>query len=305
MKDCMRIGLAVPTLNAGAGWHDFLDGLARQTLQPDRKLIIDSGSDDTTVVRAKQAGFDAIEISASEFDHGKVRQMAVALLSDCDIILLATQDIQFAEKTSIESLMKSFKSPDVVAAYGRQVAFPDASPSERHARAFNYPDQSSEKALADRSRLGIKTAFISNTFAAYRRQALLDVGGFPQCLIFGEDMYVGGKLLQNGGKIAYCADALVFHSHNDSLWRLMRRSFDIGVFHRKEAWLLETFATPEKEGWRLLRSEIRLFWEDCRSLFWVPIVRNGARFLAYRLGRLHHVLPLWLNRFFSLNRSYW
>ena len=66
--------------------------------------------------------------------------------------------------------------------------------------------------MADREALGIKTAFLSDSFAAYRCDALADVGGFPDVPAC-EDMYVGAKLLQAGYTIVYAAEAQVYHSH--------------------------------------------------------------------------------------------
>ena len=54
----IRYGLIVPTFNSGEPWCAFLASLGRQSLQPHRKLIIDSCSDDQTVVLASQAGFE-------------------------------------------------------------------------------------------------------------------------------------------------------------------------------------------------------------------------------------------------------
>ncbi|BBI49658.1 hypothetical protein HORIV_20790 [Vreelandella olivaria] len=65
-------------------------------------------------------------------------------------------------------------------AFGRQLPHPDASPIAAHARYFNYPDESRVVATADIPRLGIKTAFLSNSFAAYRREALSARAGFPK-----------------------------------------------------------------------------------------------------------------------------
>ena len=83
----------------------------------------------------------------------------------------------------------------------------------------------------------MKTAFNSNSFAAYRRKALKDVGGFPINTILSEDMYVTAKMLLKNWSVAYCADAKVYHSHNYTIWQEFKRYFDIGVFHAKEAWI--------------------------------------------------------------------
>lgn len=305
MISSVRYGLFVPTLNPGDSWVTFLASLERQSLQPHRKLIIDSGSDDKTVALAKQAGFETLLIDRSQFNHGGTRQQAAELLSDCDVVLFVTQDAVFADQDSIERLLQAFDQPEVGAAYGRQRPFSNATLSEQHARAFNYPEQSQIKTLQDRERLGIKTAFISNSFAAYRRDALLAVGGFPSQLIFGEDTYVAGKLLLAEWQVAYCSDAAVFHSHNQSLVTLLSRSFDIGVFHRNQGWLLQEFRAPEGEGLRFLTSELKLFWSEKPAQILLPLFRNMLRFLAYRTGRLHRIFPLWFNRFFSMNRAYW
>ncbi len=300
-----RAGLIVPTLNAGASWETFLDALQRQSLQPYRKLIVDSGSDDQTVELARQAGFEILSVDRQDFNHGGTRQQAVEALPDCDLVLLLTQDVVLAEQTSIERLLQVFEQEDVGAAYGRQLPDVRATLSEQHARTFNYPPQSQLKSLQDRERLGIKTVFISNSFAAYRRIALLAVGGFPAQLIFGEDSYVAGKMLLAQWKVAYCSDAPVFHSHNQSLPKLLSRSFDIGVFHSNQGWLLQEFRSPEGEGFRFVISELKLFWSEKPSLILLPLFRNMLRFLAYRTGRLHHFFPMWFNRFFSMNRTYW
>jgi len=50
---------------------------------------------------------------------------------------------------------------------------------------------------------GIKTAFLSNSFSAYRKKALQEIGWFKDNLILGEDTYAGAKLLLKGYKIAY------------------------------------------------------------------------------------------------------
>jgi rhamnosyltransferase len=59
--------------------------------------------------------------------------------------------------------------------------------------------------------LGIKSIFISNSFAAYRRSALLAVGGFRKDVIFGEDTVTAARLLLSGYQVAYSAQACVYH----------------------------------------------------------------------------------------------
>jgi rhamnosyltransferase len=62
----------------------------------------------------------------------------------------------------------------------------------------HYPAASEMRALASREQLGIKAVFLSNSLAAYRRSALMAVGGFPKNVISGEDTIVAARLLLAG-----------------------------------------------------------------------------------------------------------
>ena len=92
-------------------------------------------------------------------------------------------------------LLDAFPDPQVGAAYGRQLPHHNASPFGRHSASFLYPATSDVRTLANAPRHGIRTAPISNSFAAYRIRALNECGGFPSTLILGEDTHVGLRML--------------------------------------------------------------------------------------------------------------
>ncbi|HSL40477.1 MAG TPA: glycosyltransferase family 2 protein, partial [Desulforhopalus sp.] len=140
-----------------------------------------------------------------------------------------------------------------------------------HLRLFNYPPQSSIRSHADRERFGLKTVFVSNSFAAYRRGPLEEVGYFKNTLIFGEDTCTLGRLLLAGYRVAYVSEAAVYHSHNYSLVEEFRRSFDIGVLHSTEKWLLATYGRAEGVGGRYVRSVLNMLSREkniicCRTV---------------------------------------
>ena len=80
-------------------------------------------------------------------------------------------------------LLAAFSAPDIAAAYGRQIARPDAPKYEKLTRQFNYPDQPRIWREADIPRYGVKSYFFSNVCSAYRREAYLTVGGFDAPII--------------------------------------------------------------------------------------------------------------------------
>ncbi len=305
MSGGLRFALCVPTLNAGSLWFKWLRNLTPSARLFDELLIIDSSSDDETVPLARQAGFDILTIPRHEFDHGGTRQLAVDSLPRSDVIVFLTQDAVIASGDAIGILLKAFNDESVGLAYGRQLPRADAGLVSAHARYFNYQPKSETRTFGSRSYLGLKAAFCSNSFAAYRRRALVDVGGFPSNMIFGEDMVVAGKMLINGWRIAYQAEACVYHSHDYSLRQEFRRYFDIGVLHCREAWLLETFGKPEGEGIRFLKSELVYLWKRNPSLIPTAIFRTALKYLGYRLGRLEAHLPSAIKPTLSMHSNYW
>ena len=178
-------------------------------------------------------------------------------------------------------------------------------PIETHARYFNYPTISKVRSLTDRERMGVKTIFISNSFAAYRRSALMAIGGFPQDVIFGEDTIAAAELVLNGWKIAYVAEAQVYHSHNYGWIEEFRRYFDIGVLHSRESWLLEEFGKAGDEGRRFVLSELKYLLRGHVVFLPSALVRTGLKLVGYRLGRVHRKLGLKWNRRLSMHRSFW
>jgi rhamnosyltransferase len=302
--DIAKAGLCVPTLNAGAAWPGWLAAWAAQFAKP-RSLVIDSGSTDATPALAAAAGLQVCTIPRASFNHGGTRQLAADMLRDAEFVIFLTQDAILASPHSISNLLAAFDDPQVGAVCGRQLPHRDAGPIGAHARRFNYPDASAVRSAADIAALGVKTAYLSNSFAAYRKSALMSVGGFPHDVIFGEDMCVAARMLLSGWKVAYRADAAVHHSHDYGMAQEFRRYFDIGVLHAREPWLLEKFGRPEGEGMRFVRSETAYLWKHAPHLLPSAWLRTLLKLAGYRLGKAEAHLPLWLKRRLGMLHGYW
>lgn len=298
--------LVVPTLNAAAAADSFLRALEKQTLHPGSLLIIDSQSEDTTRDLFFGYGADVITIDSKEFDHGSTRQIAVEKCSQTsDIVIFMTQDAILADSCSLEKLVEAFADERVGAAYGRQLPRHGASPIEAHARLYNYPPVSQVKTLEDKALLGIKTCFLSNSFAAYRSHMLKDVDGFPCKNIVSEETFVAAKMQESGWKIKYCADAKVYHSHNYSIVQDFQRCFDVGVFHSQRPWIREVYGHAEGEGKKFVFSEVVYLWE--RSILLIPsaLLRTAVKYIGFRLGLLEARLPNMLKMYLSMQKHFW
>jgi rhamnosyltransferase len=296
--------IIIPTFNAAQDWSRLAPSLLA-SVPPERVLIIDSSSTDETVDLAGAAGFRVHVVSQAAFNHGGTRQLAAELFQGAEILVFMTQDVVLAGVGEIDKLLGVFGDPTIAAAFGRQLPRPAATPIEAHARLFNYPEQSSIRTWENREQFGFKAVFISNSFAAYRREALMAVGGFPKDVIFGEDTITAAKLLLSGWKIAYAAEAQVYHSHNYTWSQDFRRYFDIGVLHAREPWLLEEFGGAGGEGSRFARSELHYLWRNRRAYIPSALIRTALKLLGYRLGRNEKKLSLRWKRKLSMHYSFW
>jgi rhamnosyltransferase len=301
----VKIALIIPTLNIGEKLKELLESINKQTIQPSIKLIIDSSPTNTIDELARAYGFIVIKINQKDFNHGATRQLGVEKIPEADIFLFLTQDVILVNERALENLLLCFDNPKVGAAYGRQLPRPNAKLIEAHARLFNYRDTSSVKSFQDSSIYGVKTAFISNSFAAYRRSALVEVGGFPKNVILCEDTYVAAKMLMNDWLIAYSAEAKVYHSHNYSYRQEFQRYFDIGVFHGRESWLQQKFGRAEGEGLQFVLSELKYLIKHNILLIPSAMIRTVLKLTAYRLGLMEHKLPKKVKSFLSMNKCFW
>ncbi|GMB01646.1 glycosyltransferase [Pelosinus sp. IPA-1] len=301
-----KVALIIPTLNGGELFKQLLTSISNQSYQPCRKIIIDSTSKDQTVVLARKAGFEVVSISPDAFNHGLTRQQGVEMVADADIIIFLTQDAILADSEVLSRLVACFTNSDIGAAYGRQLPHSNATPLEAHARLFNYSAVSRIKSIEDSPALGIKTAFISNSFAAYRRSALIGIGGFPINTILSEDTYVAAKMLLAGYKIAYCAEAQAYHSHNYSFIQEFKRYFDIGVFQAREYWIRDKFGQAEGEGLRYIVSELKYLWRHNYISFFPSFgVRTLLKYMGYKLGLWEKKIPTSIKRRISMHNRYW
>ncbi len=301
----MRVAVIVPVRNGGEVWRRAAEAIRQQMRRPDRVLVVDSESSDGSDQVALRSGFELMRILARDFDHGGTRRLAAEQCADCDVLVYLTHDAVLADGAALGRLLQAFDDPGVAVAYGRQLPRPGAGPIEAHARWFNYPPNSARRSLSDTARLGMKAAFSSDSFCAYRRSELEAVGNFPARAIGSEDMVVAARVLQHGMAVAYVADACVFHSHGYTALQELRRYFDIGVLHAQESWLLRELGPPEGEGLRFVLSEARYLFRRAPWLLPVAALRTVGKLVGYRLGRRHAGLSLAWRRRLSMHRGFW
>lgn len=302
----LKVSVIIPTLNAGASFSSLLDSLINQSLKPDEIIIIDSESTDDTATVAIQHGASVIPVNRKDFDHGGTRNIAANHASG-DVLVFMTQDVIPYNQFVIEKLVDPFISypseqGEIAYCYARQMANEATGHIfEKLAREVNYPSISSVKGYEDIPHLGIKTFFCSNACAAIRKDLFMEQGGFTSPTIFNEDMFMAARLVISGKRIAYCAEAIVYHTHHYTVKQQFKRYFDNGLSMRTQQWILP-YAKATKAGSGLVKRQLSGLFK-AKKLYLVPllVIESAAKFIGYKLGMNVHRIPKAVARKLSMH----
>lgn len=275
----MSYVIIIPTYNGEKqGIEDLLKSIKNQSMPPEKICIIDSSSTDNTVEICKKYDCDITVINKADFNHGLTRQMGIDNNRNCDYAVFMTQDIKLYDENTCKILLSSFNIENVSIAYGRQLTNENSSFIEKVSRHFNYGEVSLLKSKENIAEYGLSTAFCSDSFAVYKISDLLSIGGFPKT-DFAEDMLAAAKIIMQGKKVYYNADAKVFHSHPYSIKSEYIRGKQIRKMHNENPWLLQTFGKAEKRGKSLLKT-LSL---SGKILF---ILQALPKFIGYKISRI-------------------
>ena len=268
----MSVSVAIPTLDAGPGFAAVLAAVREQTVEAEL-VVLDSGSVDGTVERARAAGAAVHPIA--DFGHGRARNRLMELSSG-DRVAFLTQDAEPATPGWLAALLR----PDAPLTYGPYAAPPDAPVPLRREYAEFFPAHADDP--------GVRGAFVSSanlclSRAAWRRVPFRD-------LAYAEDQQLGLDLAAAGLERVYVPEAAVLHAH------------EYGPVERFERWFDEFRALHELHGYtapvapRILAGTVRA--EVRKDRAYAPgapvgpsVLWHTTRVLAAALGTRADRLP--------------
>jgi len=306
----MTVDVIIPVYKPQESLFALLKALKTQTVAPGSIILMNTGQQyfeaflNSYPKEKLPENVQVHHVSEEEYDHGATRHEATNYVT-ADFFLCMTQDAVPTDDRLIENLLQGFQTEGVAVSYGRQLATEKSGTFEKIARVFNYPDSSRVKSKEDLPNLGIKTYFCSNVCALYRKVVYNELGGFCRKTIFNEDMIFAAGVISAGYKIAYCADACVYHAHNYSNRQQFRRNFDLAVSQADHPEVFQGVKS-ESEGKKLVQfagMELR----RQKKAYLLPhfYMQCCAKYAGFLLGKRYKKLPKALVRKISMNKAYW
>jgi rhamnosyltransferase len=197
-----------------------VNSLLGQDPAPEAVVVIDSGSEDGTPERAREAGFDVTSITPQTFDHGVTRNQAAAALPDVDAVVFLVQDAIPQSRDCLSRLAAAALEPGVAAATARQVPPRDAdlltgstvsaSPFHDDEPVVTGPFSTVE--LLDLAPIEWRPLLVLDNVCCAIRGALFRRLGFRPAQ-HGEDALMAYDLLMAGWALVHEPDAVVEHGH--------------------------------------------------------------------------------------------
>lgn len=274
------IGIVIPTYQ-GASHLPHLLPILIKTGYP--ILVIDSSSTDETVEIAQSFGVQTVTIPKEEFRHGSTREWGRKQLKT-SIVVMMTQDAYPSSPSFIDHLTQPLLQKRASLAYARQLPHRGAGLIESFHRNFNYPEISQLRGMEDLPTYGTFTFFCSNSCAAYLNSALDEIGGFPS-VSFGEDTAAAARMLDQGHKVAYVAEAVVYHSHAYSLKQEFKRHLEIGASRYFVESFLKSGEKDEHRGKIYAYAMLKFLFKKNPLKIPYALLHLFVKWLGYKIGK--------------------
>ena len=299
-----NVTVIIPTLNGAHFLKELLSIIKNQSLKNIEVIVIDSQSTDETRLIAKNFGVKLITIPRAQYDHGGTRNLAATRASG-DYLVFLTQDSVPANSFTLEKLTLPLGKNKIIVSYGRQIPRPGTKITDKFLRFYNYPSKSVVRSREDIKVMGIRAFQNSNACAAYCRRVFFEMGGFKSPVVSNEDMLFAAKAILAGYKVAYTADAVVYHSHNYNFTSLFKRYFDIAASLEHEP-IIKELGNANSNGFKFLKEQLKYIKSE-KKLYYISeaLLEAIFKYSGYKLGEHHHIFPSAIKKHLGFNKKYW
>jgi len=177
-------------------------------------VLVDSGSTDATLAIAESHGCRILHITCEEFSFGRSLNVGCAAAQG-DILVITSGHCVPVDENWLARLCRPLLEGEAEYVYGRQHSGPESHYSESRIFAKYF----SEKSMVPQREFfcnNANSALLKSVWQSYQ---------FDEDLTGLEDMDFAQRMQRGGGRVAYIAEAGVYHHHSET-WLQVRRRFE-------------------------------------------------------------------------------
>lgn len=224
------VSVIIPTKNGAKNIGDCLLSINRSTYRPFEVIVVDGSSQDGTGDIARSLGAKVIVGTG----RGRAADCNVGIAEAEGEIVAFTDDDCVVDERWLERLVSCFADPRVGIAGGPDLTYTNGATAVALAAGqihYFY------RALA--SKTGADAVIGCNS--AYRKQALLEVGGFDASAgrHIAEDTELHRRILNRGYLVKYDPACVVHHRRRQTLSSLLKKYWGdgttMGMVHRRDS----------------------------------------------------------------------
>lgn len=258
------ISVIVITYNEEANIRDCLDSLLALEYPPDKHeiVVVDASTDKTPRIVQSYPGVRLIH-SAKGFSQQKnvgldAARFEIVAFTDADCVIPSDW---------LRVVDRAFQDSRVAAVGGNAFPPPATSRFGRWTACVGHPAGGAIGFDANVRRTKEGVAFVPGCNSAFRKKALLEVGGFdPRFYDGGEDVDVSRRLRQKGFLLDSVPDLTVYHKARGHLKSYLKWNIGVGLtkFNLLEPSLLNLIFQPFFPLWpgAVVLVGLSLFWKN-------------------------------------------
>ncbi len=256
MQKQLLASIIIRTYNEEKNIENCLNKVFSQNYRDFEVIIIDSESKDNTLRIASKFPIKIIKIKKKDFSFGKSLNIGAESAKGKYLVFISAHVIP-VDNNWLKNLIKNLNDKNIAGVYGKQIPAKNCNPLTKRQMFAHWKNT---------KKVQTKDPFFSSANSAIKKDIWEKIR-FDEILPGSEDHDWAKKVQKQGYSILYEPDAIVIHSHNETLRQIFNRNYrevyaNFLIYNKKLffRYLTDSFYNFYKDVAYILKNKETFFW---------------------------------------------